>query len=92
MHMSRLAATRQRLASRPASVVHELAPIRTTVQLHDCTTRLTTSLDLSAGRGQLDEDDVTESLLRVVGDTDGADVGGLVVGDPLVVLRVAGCR
>lgn len=52
---------------------------------------LTTSLDLGAGRGELDKDDIAESLLGVVGDADGANLGGLVVGDPLVVLGVAGC-
>lgn len=52
---------------------------------------LTASLDLGALRGELDEDDVAEGLLGVVGDADGRDLGVGVVLDPLVVLGVADC-
>jgi hypothetical protein len=52
---------------------------------------LTASLNLRADRGELDEDDVAERLLRVLGDADGRNLA--VDLDPLVVLReLLGCR
>lgn len=47
---------------------------------------LTSLLDLSTSLGELDEDNVAERLLGVVSDADGADVGGVVKRDPLVLL------
>lgn len=40
--------------------------------------QLTSLLDLSTGFWQLDKDDITERLLSVVGDSYGANVGGIV--------------
>lgn len=47
---------------------------------------LTSLLDLGTSLRELDENNVAERLLGVVGDTDSADVGGIVERDPLVLL------
>lgn len=51
--------------------------------------QLTSLLDLAPLARELNVDDVSETLLRIVGDAYGADVGLGVEGDPLVLWRVA---
>lgn len=50
---------------------------------------LTSLLDLCAGPGELDEDNVAKRLLSVVSDADGANVGSVIERNPLVLLGEA---
>lgn len=56
-----------------------------------CTYRRTSLSDFRADCRQLNEYDVSEGLLRVVGDSDNTNVGGVVKLDPLVVGGVSSC-
>lgn len=51
---------------------------------------LTSSNDHLSYTRQLNEDDVSESLLSVIGDSDGRESGSRVEGGPLVVAGVSG--
>lgn len=54
--------------------------------------RHTTLGDLGTFTGQLDKDDISQSLLGVLGDTNDTDVGLRLKSDPFVVSSVLGCE
>lgn len=53
--------------------------------------RRTTLGDLGTLTGQLDKDDISQSLLGVLGDTNDTDVGLRLKSDPFMVSSVLGC-
>jgi len=55
----------------------------------DNANKLTFSSDLGVDTRQFDKNDISESLLSVVGDPDGTDVGSIVENDVFVILSVS---